>query len=187
MSARTMMPFAAAWLAGIITACHAQNPETNAATMKLHLTATAFANGQPIPRRHTSDDLNLSPALQWSGLPPAAKSLALICDDPDAPAGTWVHWVVYDLPRPLWAFRRGCPNRRNWPTAPSRGSTISNHLLRRAGSAARPPAPLLLQTLRPRHQARSQTRSRQKGLAPGDGRPRPGRGTIDGNLPAEVD
>jgi Raf kinase inhibitor-like YbhB/YbcL family protein len=40
----------------------------------------------------------LSPVLQWSNVPPAAKSLALICDDPDAPMGVWVHWVIYDLP-----------------------------------------------------------------------------------------
>jgi len=104
-----MMPFAAAWLAGFITACHAQNPETNAAAMKLQLASTAFANGQPIPRRHTSDDLNLSPALQWSGLPPAAKSLALICDDPDAPAGAWVHWVVYNLPVTTAGLSEGVP------------------------------------------------------------------------------
>ena len=66
--------------------------------MKLHLTTTAFTDGQPIPRQHAFDDQDRSPALQWSGVPPAAKSLALICDDPDAPVGTWVHWVIYDLP-----------------------------------------------------------------------------------------
>jgi len=98
MSARIKMLFAAALLAGFQTACKPENPPTNGATMKLELTTTAFANGQPIPRRHTSDDQDLSPALQWSGAPPATKSLALICDDPDAPMGTWVHWVVYDLP-----------------------------------------------------------------------------------------
>ena len=66
--------------------------------MKLQITTPAFAAGQPIPRRHTGEGQNLSPALQWSDVPPAAKSLALICDDPDAPMGTWVHWVIYDLP-----------------------------------------------------------------------------------------
>ena len=58
----------------------------NGTTMKI--TTTAFAEGQPIPRRHAFDDQDLSPALQWSDVPPAAKSLALICDDPDAPMGT---------------------------------------------------------------------------------------------------
>jgi Raf kinase inhibitor-like YbhB/YbcL family protein len=98
MSVRTKILFAAALLAGFITACNGEKSSTNAATMKLHLTATSFAEGQPIPSRHAFDNQNLSPALQWSGVPPAAKSLALICDDPDAPMGTWVHWVIYDLP-----------------------------------------------------------------------------------------
>ena len=66
--------------------------------MNLNLTTTAFAAGQPIPRRHAFDDQNLSPVLNWSGMPSATKSFALICDDPDAPMGTWVHWVIYDLP-----------------------------------------------------------------------------------------
>jgi hypothetical protein len=87
MSVRTKMHFAAALLAGFITACNAKNPPTNGATMKLHLTTTAFTDGQPIPRQHAFDDQDRSPALQWSGVPPAAKSLALICDDPDAPGG----------------------------------------------------------------------------------------------------
>ena len=66
--------------------------------MKIHITTTAFAEGQPIPSRHAYDQQDISPALQWSDVPSAAKSLALICDDPDAPMGTWVHWVLYDLP-----------------------------------------------------------------------------------------
>ena len=66
--------------------------------MKLQLTSTAFAEGQPIPPKHAFDNQDLSPELHWSGVPPAAKSLALICDDPDAPMGMWVHWVIYDLP-----------------------------------------------------------------------------------------
>jgi hypothetical protein len=98
MSVRSKMLFAAALLAEFITACNAENSPANGATMKLHITSTAFAAGQPIPRRHAFDDQDLSPALQWSGVPPATKSLALICDDPDAPVGTWVHWVIYDLP-----------------------------------------------------------------------------------------
>jgi hypothetical protein len=77
--------------------------------MKLNLTTPAFAEGQPIPGRHAYDRQNLSPALQWSGVPPAAKSLALICDDPDAPMGTWVHWVIYDLPPATTGLAEGVP------------------------------------------------------------------------------
>src|SRR5208283_4753292 len=109
MSARTKMLFAAALLAGSITACNAENPPTHGAAMKLDLTTTSFANGQPIPRRHAFDDQDLSPALQWSGAPPATKSLALICDDPDAPVGTWVHWVIYDLPPGAAGLSEGVP------------------------------------------------------------------------------
>jgi len=98
MSARTKIFFAAGLLAGLLTACNSQNPPTNGVAMKLPITTTAFAEGQPIPRRHAFKDQDISPALQWSDVPPAAKSLALICDDPDAPMGTWVHWVIYDLP-----------------------------------------------------------------------------------------
>jgi Raf kinase inhibitor-like YbhB/YbcL family protein len=64
----------------------------------MELTSTAFAEGAPIPAKHTCDEKDLSPPLKWSGVPAGAKSLVLIADDPDAPVGTWVHWVLYDLP-----------------------------------------------------------------------------------------
>jgi Raf kinase inhibitor-like YbhB/YbcL family protein len=64
----------------------------------MQLTSTAFAEGAAIPAKYTCDATNVSPPLKWSGAPAGAKSLALIVDDPDAPAGTWVHWVLYDLP-----------------------------------------------------------------------------------------
>jgi len=66
--------------------------------MEIKLTSTAFKQGQPIPRPYTCDGVNISPPLEWGGLPQSAKTLAIICDDPDAPAGTWVHWVLYNLP-----------------------------------------------------------------------------------------
>jgi Raf kinase inhibitor-like YbhB/YbcL family protein len=64
----------------------------------MQLTSTAFAEGAAIPAKHTCDARNVSPPLRWTGVPAGAKSLALIVDDPDAPVGTWVHWVLYDLP-----------------------------------------------------------------------------------------
>jgi Raf kinase inhibitor-like YbhB/YbcL family protein len=64
----------------------------------LQLTSTAFSPGQPIPPAHTCDGKNSSPPLQWTGAPPQTKSFVLIVDDPDAPAGVFAHWVVYDLP-----------------------------------------------------------------------------------------
>src|SRR6266566_7165978 len=67
-------------------------------TGHMQLTSAAFAEGAPMPAKHTCDDKNVSPPLKWSGAPPRTKSLVLIADDPDAPMGTWVHWVLYDLP-----------------------------------------------------------------------------------------
>ena len=69
------------------------------------VTSTAFAHGQPIPAKHTADGEDVSPPLAWSGLPEGTKELALICDDPDAPGGTWVHWVIYKIP----AAAKGLP------------------------------------------------------------------------------
>ena len=66
--------------------------------LEIKLTSTAFKEGQPIPRAYTCDGVNVSPPLEWSGVPKTAKTLAIICDDPDAPGGTWVHWVLYNLP-----------------------------------------------------------------------------------------
>jgi Raf kinase inhibitor-like YbhB/YbcL family protein len=64
----------------------------------VQLTSSAFPDGGAIPPRYTCDGKDVSPPLAWSAPPRGTKSLALICDDPDAPAGVWVHWVAYDLP-----------------------------------------------------------------------------------------
>lgn len=66
--------------------------------MALDLTSPAFEHGKPIPTRHSCDGEDVSPGLVWSGVPDSAVSLVLICDDPDAPGGTFDHWVVYNLP-----------------------------------------------------------------------------------------
>ena len=69
------------------------------------LTSTAFEPGEPIPSQYTCDGDDVSPPLGWSDPPPDTRSLALICDDVDAPGGIWVHWVLYNLP----AEARGLP------------------------------------------------------------------------------
>jgi len=75
--------------------------------MSITLTSTAFTEGGTIPKKYTCDDANFSPALAWSGVPEGTRSLALIADDPDAPVGTWVHWVLYDLPADLTSLPEG--------------------------------------------------------------------------------
>jgi Raf kinase inhibitor-like YbhB/YbcL family protein len=64
----------------------------------LTLTSPAFVQGEAIPAKYTCQGDDFSPALQWSAPPPGTKSLALIVEDPDAPTGTWVHWIVYNIP-----------------------------------------------------------------------------------------
>lgn len=63
----------------------------------LQLSSPAFAPGHPIPIRHTCDGDDVSPPLHWSDPPARTKSFAVICDDPDAPHGPWVHWVLYHV------------------------------------------------------------------------------------------
>ncbi len=66
--------------------------------MAFSLTSPVFADGGPIPTRHTCDGENRSPTLTWSDVPEGTRSFALIVDDPDAPAGTFTHWVLHDIP-----------------------------------------------------------------------------------------
>jgi Raf kinase inhibitor-like YbhB/YbcL family protein len=66
--------------------------------MSIHVSSTAFAEGQTIPKKSTADGTNVSPPLAWDAPPAGTKSLALVCEDPDAPRGTWTHWVLFNLP-----------------------------------------------------------------------------------------
>jgi Raf kinase inhibitor-like YbhB/YbcL family protein len=80
--------------------------------MALQLTSQAFHDGQPIPKKYTCAGQDVSPELAWSGAPSETKALALIVDDPDAPAGVWVHWVLYDLPSDARELPEGMPKDR---------------------------------------------------------------------------
>jgi Raf kinase inhibitor-like YbhB/YbcL family protein len=79
------------------------------ALMTIHIESSAFAGGGTIPRLYTCDGKEVSPPLAWSGVPETARSLALICDDPDAPRGTWTHWVIFDIPATVRSFGEGVP------------------------------------------------------------------------------
>jgi Raf kinase inhibitor-like YbhB/YbcL family protein len=73
----------------------------------MHLSSTAFSDGSAIPSRYTCDGEDLSPPLKWSDPPADTRSFALLCDDPDAPAGTWHHWAAYDIPASLSSLAQG--------------------------------------------------------------------------------
>jgi len=73
----------------------------------MQLSSTAFSDGSAIPRRNTCDGEDLSPPLEWSDPPREARSFVLLCDDPDAPDGTWHHWGAYDIPSHLTSLAQG--------------------------------------------------------------------------------
>jgi len=77
--------------------------------MAITITSSAFTEGAMIPKKFTCDAEDISPDLKWSGVPQGAKRLALICDDPDAPVGTWVHWVLFNIPADVTALPAGLP------------------------------------------------------------------------------
>ncbi len=87
------------------------------------LTSTAFADGQRIPATYTCDGENVSPPLAWTDPPVGTKSFALISDDPDAPVGTWVHWVVYNVPPSVRQLPDAFPSDKARPDGTRQGLT----------------------------------------------------------------
>lgn len=83
--------------------------------LSLIVTSLAFAAGAPVPARFTCKGENVSPPLAWSGAPAATRSFAVIVDDPDAPGGDWVHWILFNLPASVASLEAGLP--RNFKLA----------------------------------------------------------------------
>jgi Raf kinase inhibitor-like YbhB/YbcL family protein len=84
-------------------------PGDDPSRLTILLRSPAFSDGAMIPNEYTSDGSDRSPPLEWSGVPDSARTLALICDDPDAPMGTWSHWVLFDLSPQVPALKEGIP------------------------------------------------------------------------------
>lgn len=78
--------------------------------MEFRITSPSFNQGDLIPKKFTCDGENFSPEINWVNSPSNTKSFVLICDDPDAPMGTWVHWVVYNLPSGINSLPENLPN-----------------------------------------------------------------------------
>jgi Raf kinase inhibitor-like YbhB/YbcL family protein len=89
--------------------------------MSLQLSTTAFSNGSTIPKQYTCDGPDLSPPLAWSGTPAGTQSFALIADDPDAPVGTWVHWVLYNAPGAAHELAEGLKKQDQLPDGTLQG------------------------------------------------------------------
>jgi len=94
----------------------------------MQLTSTAFSQGETIQAKYTCDGENLSPPLKWSGAPSGVKSFAVIADDPDAPVGTWVHWVVFDVAATTTELPEGLPKSQFLPGGAKQGLNDFKHL-----------------------------------------------------------
>ena len=89
----------------------------------LQIASDAFETNGLIPKKYTCDGENLSPPLRWNDPPVGTQSFALISDDPDAPVGTWVHWVLYDLPPDTRELKEGLPEVEDLPNSSVQGIT----------------------------------------------------------------
>ena len=98
-----------------------QKEEDMGAHPSIPMTSDAFAPGEMIPKKFTCDGPDLSPKLAWSAPPAGTQSFALIMDDPDAPVGTWVHWVLYDLPANVLELPEGLAKDKELPSGARQG------------------------------------------------------------------
>ena len=89
--------------------------------MEIKITSSAFEDGGLIPAKYTCDGADVSPPLQWDAVPEGTKSIALICDDPDAPMGTWVHWVLFNLPSDAKELAENIPTEETLPNGAKQG------------------------------------------------------------------
>jgi Raf kinase inhibitor-like YbhB/YbcL family protein len=100
-------------------------PPEDPSRLTIKLRSPAFSDGGPIPKTYTCDGEGHSPPLEWSGVPNSAKTLALICDDPDAPMGTFAHWVLFDVPPQVKALPEGVPAEETVTLAAGEGAGSS--------------------------------------------------------------
>jgi Raf kinase inhibitor-like YbhB/YbcL family protein len=96
-------------------------PRDGSTMRHLTLTGPAFRDGETVPVAHTCDGENLSPPLAWTGAPVETRTFALICEDPDAPRGTWVHWLLWNLPADAVELGPGMPPRPELPSGARQG------------------------------------------------------------------
>ena len=121
MNARTSFLLAATWFGLVAASCANDTQAEKEPPLNIQITSTAFADGQPIPVKYTCSGSNVSPPLQWGSAPAGTKSFALIAEDPDAPVGTWVHWVLYDLPPGMMSLAENLPPSPELPDGSKQG------------------------------------------------------------------
>ncbi len=90
--------------------------------MEIKITSSAFEEGGLIPPKYTCDGEDISPPLQWDAVPEGTNTIALISDDPDAPMGIWVHWVLFNLPADTTELTENIPPDENLPSGAGQGT-----------------------------------------------------------------
>src|SRR5439155_49649 len=149
------------------------------------LKTSAFEAGGMIPKKYTCDGSDVSPPLSWSEVPAGAKSLALIADDPDAPMGTWVHWVAWNITPSARPRGRSAEEGLASERDEARDDGFSQHWLRRPLPAIRD-SPLLLQVVRARHRPEPAVEHDQEGSGESDAGTHRATGRAHGPVRPEV-
>ena len=106
---------------GQATTAQNSSDASRGSTMPFSLRSPSFSSGGAIPMKFTCEGSGISPALQWGEPPARTEGFTLIADDPDAPAGTWTHWVAYDLPATLRQLPEAVPKQAAAPGGGAQG------------------------------------------------------------------
>lgn len=114
---------ATALLGVLVGGCQSQDKELDVPTNGMTLTSSAFSHESAIPTTYSCDGQDISPPLQWSGAPEDTTSFVLIADDPDAPGGTFVHWVYFNIPADAEGLPADVPNSEEPPTGGRQGTS----------------------------------------------------------------
>ena len=116
-------------LALLLAACNtaAASPSPQEAPMALTLSSSAFAEGKSIPDEFSCKGRNISPALAWTDAPASTVSFALIVDDPDAPVGTFTHWVIYNMPAASQSLAKAVAHQPTFDDGAAQGRNSGNH------------------------------------------------------------
>jgi Raf kinase inhibitor-like YbhB/YbcL family protein len=123
MSARMNLPWVAFLFAGLLcSSCSNEvQPSEKGNIAKIQMTSPAFQDGQVISEKYTGHGDDVSPPLDWNGAPPQAKGFAVICEDPDAPSGTFTHWVIYNIPATSKGLSENIPKGESLPDGSAQG------------------------------------------------------------------
>ena len=106
-----------------LTILNSKNHQNGNKKMSIQITSTAFVEGGMIPKIYTCEGKDISVPLAWKNLPANTKSIALINDDPDAPMGTWVHWLIYNIPPTETGLKEAIPSEKLLPNGTKQGTT----------------------------------------------------------------